>query len=108
MRSVRSTAKLVVVCGGLWGALAACETDLDPALRDSPNFSMGYNDGCTSGNTRIVGFDKTVRRKDDLYAGDEAYKAGWNEGYISCGGSTTRDTDVFGGEDAWHTSGPLQ
>ncbi len=87
--------------------LSGCSTQIDPALREAPTFRAGYNDGCATGNGRVAGFKDTVKRNDELYEQDESYKAGWNEGYTSCGGTAGRDTEIFGGEDRWHTNGPL-
>lgn|GEM_PF-3187349 len=106
---------------GLWlrlkltvwfGFLAAlfvwsCGTDIDPALQKEPSFHLGYGDGCTTANKGVSDFKNSVKRNDDLYDQDKAYKAGWNNGFASCGGKTNADKDVFGGEDRWYTSGPL-
>ena len=98
-----------VVILSILGALvlSGCTTEIDPAIRKAPTFQVGYNDGCTTVNQRVAGFKETVRRNDSLFEQDEAYKAGWKEGYSTCGGSTTRETEIFGGEEGWYTNGPL-
>jgi hypothetical protein len=96
------------VIGGLsLLALAGCASPMDPELRQSPNYSLGYNDGCQTGNGRITGFKSTVQRNEDLYEDDRAYEGGWREGYSACGGENYRDSDVFGGEDKWHSQGSI-
>ena len=94
------------VFAGLF-VLAGCASDYDPMLRENPNFSLGYNDGCQTGNARVTGFDETVYRDKSLFEADRAYQAGWREGYTACGGNNYNDQDVFGGEDKWYDKGPL-
>ena len=88
-------------------ALGACSSGYDPALQENPNFNLGYNDGCQTGNARVTGFKETVHRNKDLFGSDQAYQAGWREGYSACGGNNYQDEDVFGGEDKWYQQGSL-
>ncbi len=102
------SSKSVVLVGFLGILLmSGCSTQIDPAVRESPTFQLGYSDGCATGNGRVSGFKDTVKRNDGLYEQEETYKAGWNEGYTACGGTPGRDTDVFGGDDRWYTNGPI-
>jgi len=95
----------MLVLGGAL-AVAGCAGDRS-ALRGDPNYSIGYSDGCTTGNSRVTGFDKTIRRDNALFDSSRAYQAGWKEGYGACGGNEYRDPNVFGGEDRWHQQGPI-
>ena len=87
--------------------LGACSTEIDPALQKEPTFVQGYSDGCATANTGVSDFKNALKRNDDLYDQDKAYKAGWNDGYSSCGGNMSTDKDVFGSEDRWYTNGPI-
>ncbi|MCP5432277.1 MAG: hypothetical protein H6923_03300 [Alphaproteobacteria bacterium] len=72
-------------------ALAGCQTTPDPALAQDPNYSVGYSDGCATGDSRMVGFDKTVTRNAQLWSDSEAYRAGWRRGYGICGAGRTNN-----------------
>ncbi len=87
-------------------ALAGC-LGSNSELRNEPNYGLGYNDGCGTANARVGGFNATIRRDENLFESDRAYSAGWRDGFNSCGGTTNRDRDVFGGEDRWYDQGPL-
>jgi hypothetical protein len=86
------TAFGILSAGLLAVGLSACANTTDPALLESPNYSMGYTDGCATGNQRVHGFSDTVTRNEQMFDDDEAYRVGWRDGYGSCGGSQV-DTD---------------
>ena len=72
------TATTVVLLGG-------CATDVDVlALQESPSFQVGYGDGCTTASEEDKSF--STRQTRDAYAfdNDQAYKAGWRQGYLEC------------------------
>lgn len=75
--------------------LAGCAATSDHlALRDQPGFHQGYGDGCQTSNEEDKSFStKSVR---DAYAfdNDNAYRAGWRQGYLQC---NTRTPDVSDG-----------
>ncbi len=102
--SLGAAAKFMGLVAAL--AVAGC-AGTNSELRNEPNYGLGYNDGCSTANGRVSGFDKTVRRNENLYESDRGYSAGWKDGFASCGGTTNRDRDVFGGEDRWYDQGPL-
>ena len=104
-RSLGTIAKILGIVALL--AIAGC-AGANSELRNEPNYGLGYNDGCSTANGRVSGFDKTVRRNENLYQSDRGYRAGWKDGYGSCGGTTNRDRDVFGGEDRWYDQGPIK
>lgn len=103
-RSSGAAAKLIGIISAL--ALAGC-VGTNSELRNEPNYGLGYNDGCGTANGRVSGFDSTIKRNENLYDSDRGYRAGWKDGYSSCGGTTNRDRDVFGGEDRWYDQGPI-
>ena len=64
------------------------------ALRKSPDYRAGYQDGCNSGygpdaNKRR---DDTTVRDDQMYQNNRAYQVGWNRGLRAC-----RSTGYTGG-----------
>jgi hypothetical protein len=64
------------------------------ALRKSPDYRVGYQDGCNSAwspdaNKR---HDDTIVRDDQQYAGNRAYHVGWDRGLSAC-----RSTGYTGG-----------
>jgi hypothetical protein len=68
-------------------ALAGCalfDNPRDRALRHSPVYQQGYQDGCASANNEGSGyrFQGTVR--DPSMAKNSAYGAGWNNGFTVC------------------------
>jgi hypothetical protein len=69
--------------------LSACalfESKQERALRRSPDYKAGYQDGCNSSwspdaNKR---HDDTIVRDDQLYQNNKAYRVGWNTGLNVC------------------------
>lgn len=68
--------------------LANCalfESKQTRALRASPDFKSGYGDGCSSaGAVSANPRADTQMRDDQAFAGNTAYRMGWNEGYGAC------------------------
>jgi hypothetical protein len=95
-----------IVALGAFLALAGCAGQ-DPTLRQHPDYSIGYSDGCTSGNSRVTGFKNTIKRDKSLWDSSEPYRAGWKDGFGACGGNENRDPNVFDGEDRWYQQGPV-
>ena len=69
--------------------LSACSLFIskqERALRRSPDYKAGYQDGCSSAwspdaNKR---HDDTTVRDDQLYQGNKAYHKGWDTGLNAC------------------------
>jgi hypothetical protein len=77
--------------------LAACgifESKQTRALRRSPDYKVGYQDGCNSayGPGADKRQDDTTVRDDKQYASNRAYRMGWNRGLNAC-----RSTGYSGG-----------
>lgn len=56
------------------------------ALRRTPDYKAGYQDGCNSAwspdaNKR---HDDTIVRDDEMYQNNKAYRSGWNRGLTAC------------------------
>lgn len=69
--------------------LAACGLFMsgkERALRKSPDFRVGYQDGCNSaappGANKREETDKV--RDEEAYKSNAAYRAGWNRGLHGC------------------------
>ena len=62
--------------------LAACASDEDRS--DSPDYSAGYADGCTTGSSRGAHPPYPVTRDNNAFAHNADYKAGWRTGYNAC------------------------
>ena len=62
--------------------LCACMT-LEKKER-SPDYELGYSDGCASAAAQGPGIAKEPRRNEMLYAADMDYRAGWNSGNAQC------------------------
>ena len=77
--------------------LAACgifESKQTRALRRSPDYKAGYQDGCNSayGPAADKRQDDTTVRDDKQYQSNRAYRMGWNRGLNAC-----RSTGYSGG-----------
>jgi hypothetical protein len=69
-------------------SLAGCalfESKQTRALRASPDYRAGYGDGCSTASTVSANPRADTQNRDDqAYAGNTAYRMGWNEGYGAC------------------------
>jgi hypothetical protein len=62
-------------------ALSACTTSTDDR---SPNYQLGFGDGCATASTETVGAPREPRRNRALYELDREYRAGWLSGHAQC------------------------
>lgn len=60
------------------------------ALRKSPDYKAGYQDGCNSawGPDADKRHDDTIVRDDQQYKDNKAYRSGWNRGLNACRSSS--------------------
>lgn len=71
-------------------ALSGCSVmGADPAMQKNPNYRAGYDDGCAAASTMGANPREAPFRDEDLYKGDEAYRAGWSSGFSTCRDQTT-------------------
>ena len=70
-------APLTVSCGVFGGAQ-------DAKLRSSPNFQIGYSDGCAAATQQGADLRNRIVQDPTLYKTDPAYRAGWSNGFESC------------------------
>ena len=56
------------------------------ALRRTPDYKAGYQDGCNSawGPDADKRHDDTIVRDDQQYKDNKAYRSGWNRGLNAC------------------------
>ncbi len=86
--------------------LSACANRTDPAIVNTASYQTGYSDGCATGNQRLAGFKQTVKRDKILFNTDEAYRIGWNQGYVTCGGRESPLSDDYLQDDRFD-QGPI-
>lgn len=53
-------------------------------MERSPEYELGYSDGCSNGLAQGQGALKDPKRNDALFAKDEGYRRGWNSGNAQC------------------------
>jgi hypothetical protein len=74
---------LLLAC--LLPLLASCESASDRALRKSPDYRAGYDEGC--GSAGMQGANPradSITRDEQAFAGNPAYQKGWNTGFNAC------------------------
>jgi hypothetical protein len=81
----------------LLSGCALFESRATRALRATPEYRAGYGDGCASTNPSANPSADTRVRDTEAYAGNAAYRRGWNEGYGSCRGMTQIQNNPYGG-----------
>ena len=62
-------------------ALSACST---PIQDRSPNYELGFADGCATASTETAGAPREPRRNRALYELDREYRTGWLSGRAQC------------------------
>ena len=88
----------------LAASLSSCiffETRAQRAMRNNPNFKIGYADGCASANAQGTSYLGDKVRDDALFQTSQPYRAGWSNGYTVCNSELNRsgDTNVNGMPD---------
>ena len=75
---------LLLLCLPLSGCFLF-ESKQTRALRASPDYRAGYDDGCnTAASVSANPRADTQVRDDAAFAGNQAYRMGWQEGYGAC------------------------
>lgn len=73
------------------GAAAGCSTGNLAELREQPSFHAGFGDGCITANEEDKSFSTKSTRDKYAFENDEAYRAGWRQGWLECGEARTPD-----------------
>ena len=69
----------------LLSGCALFESKAGRAMRNSPDFKAGYNDGCATASSRGADpRDSGLVRDEDAYRGNPAYHSGWGTGFNGC------------------------
>lgn len=76
----------------------------DAKLRSSPNFQMGYEDGCAEATQQGADLRNRIVQDTALAKTDESYRAGWSSGFDSCRTTNTPAGTEAGGNPL---GGPL-
>jgi hypothetical protein len=80
----------------LLGGCALFESRADRAMHKTPEYKVGYNDGCASANAEGTGMrHDTLVRDDALYESNKAYRAGWRTGMTACRPATNPSSDAM-------------
>lgn len=53
-------------------------------LTESPSYHVGYGDGCSTSNEEDKSFSTKSTRDAYAFDNDDAYRAGWRQGYLEC------------------------
>jgi hypothetical protein len=76
---------LLLIFAPLLSGCFLFESKATRALRASPDYKSGYGDGCASAGTVSANPRADTQIRDDqAFAGNNAYRMGWNEGYGAC------------------------
>ena len=73
-------------------ALSGCAVfggPADRALRKTPSYRDGYQDGCAAATDAYTNFRKGPLTDNALYRTDQTYRTGWGNGYQACRSTLT-------------------
>ena len=62
----------------------AASTSNGLPLTEYPSFHVGFNDGCTTSIEEDKSFSTVSERDAYSFENDDAYRAGWRQGYLEC------------------------
>jgi hypothetical protein len=85
-RAMKRTLALAILVG-----LSACTTTSTDDR--SPNYQLGFGDGCTTASTETAGAPRYPRQNRARYEFDAQYRAGWISGHAQC--AAPRPASVF-------------
>lgn len=69
-------------------ALAGCSL---PMMERSPEYELGYSEGCSNALAQASPAQFSPRRNEQLYANNDDYRRGWNSGNAQCRMSSRPD-----------------
>jgi len=75
---------LLLLLPPLLAGCALFESRATRAMRASPDYRAGYQDGCASAQSSANPRADTQRRDDEAFSGSPAYRMGWGEGLGAC------------------------
>ena len=62
-------------------ALLGC---MGPMMERSPDYELGFADGCGNAASQGPGVLRDPKRNEMLYANNADYRQGWNSGNVQC------------------------
>jgi hypothetical protein len=80
---LRPVSGLLALCVLLSGC-AIFGSSKDRALRNSPDFKEGYEDGCAAATDQGADLRDRPVGDEGLYKNDTTYRAGWSSGFRTC------------------------
>lgn len=89
-RNVGSAPARAIVAAAALAAVGCASTEETAALREQPGFLAGLSDGCVTATEENRSFSTRVERDASAFENDEAYRAGWRQGYLECETKTPR------------------
>jgi hypothetical protein len=100
-------APLTVLLVLLLGGCAIFGGPADKALRKTPSWRDGYQDGCAAATDAHSNFRKGPLTDNAMYRTDKIYRSGWGNGYQTCRGTLTPGTRANApGPDAFQDPSP--
>lgn len=84
---------LPIAAACLFVAAGGCASDETLSLTEQPGYQAGYGDGCVTATEQDKSFSTKRVRDEYLFANDRAYRAGWRQGYLQCGGRASPPND---------------
>lgn len=84
LRKTSVSLTLVVLAASLVSGCIFFPSAKDRALRKTPSFKEGYSDGCAAATTQSSNYREGPYKDQALYQSDQAYRAGWGNGYQTC------------------------
>ncbi len=89
---MEKTGKMAALCGftALLAAISAtgCVNSQLAELRELPSYHVGFGDGCATSNEEDKSFSTKIARDEYAFENDEAYRAGWRQGWLECNNRT--------------------
>jgi len=74
-------------------SIGGCASDEALNLAEQPSYQAGYGDGCVTATEEDKSFSTKRQRDEYLFDNDKAYRAGWRQGYLQCGGRASAPND---------------
>ncbi len=69
-------------------AAAGCASGGKTDYSELPSYHIGYGDGCATSNEEDKSFSTKTERDKYAFENDEAYRAGWRQGWLQCNNRT--------------------
>jgi hypothetical protein len=81
---LRAAAALALALALVLSGCAIFGGPADKALRKTPSYRDGYQDGCAAATSAYTDLRKGPLTDNTLYRSDQIYRTGWGNGYQAC------------------------